>query len=91
MTIIPTSIPEVLIIEPKIFGDERGFFFESYNERNWRELTGQNVNFVQHNHSRSATGVLRGDGEKKLEHARRAIRAMGKVAVIKPGNRKHTY
>ena len=60
MTIIPTTIPDVLIIEPKVFGDERGFFFESYNERSWQELTGQKVHFVQHNHSRSAAGVLRG-------------------------------
>lgn len=60
MTIIPTTIPDVLIIEPKVFGDQRGFFFESYNERNWRESTCLDVSFVQHNHSRSATGVLRG-------------------------------
>jgi len=60
MTIIPTSIPEVLILEPKVFGDERGFFFESFNERVWRDLTGLDVSFVQHNHSRSASGVLRG-------------------------------
>ena len=60
MTIVPTTIPDVLIIEPKVFGDERGFFFESFNERQWQELTGLNVRFVQHNHSRSSAGVLRG-------------------------------
>jgi len=60
MTIIPTTIPDVLILEPKVFGDERGFFFESFNERSWRELTGQDARFVQHNHSRSLAGVLRG-------------------------------
>lgn len=60
MTIIPTTIPDVLIIEPKVFGDERGFFFESFNERVWRELTGLDVRFVQHNHSRSVGNVLRG-------------------------------
>lgn len=60
MTIIPTSIPDVLIIEPKVFGDERGFFFESFNERVWRDLTGLDSRFVQHNHSRSTAGVLRG-------------------------------
>lgn len=60
MTITPTSIPDVLILEPKVFGDERGFFFESFNERTWRELTGLDARFVQHNHSRSAAGVLRG-------------------------------
>ncbi|HEY3308546.1 MAG TPA: dTDP-4-dehydrorhamnose 3,5-epimerase [Desulfuromonadaceae bacterium] len=60
MNIIATSIPDVLIIEPKVFGDERGFFYESYNERLWQEKTGQQVCFVQHNHSCSAGGVLRG-------------------------------
>lgn len=60
MNIIPSSIPDVLIIEPKVFGDERGFFYESFNERIWRERTGLDVRFVQHNHSRSAGGVLRG-------------------------------
>jgi len=60
MKIITTSIPDVLLIEPRVFGDERGFFFESFNERTWRELTGQDVRFVQHNHSRSQGGVLRG-------------------------------
>jgi dTDP-4-dehydrorhamnose 3,5-epimerase len=60
MNIIPTDIPDVLIIEPKVFGDERGFFFESYNERQWEEKTGLRTLFVQDNHSRSAKGVLRG-------------------------------
>lgn len=60
MQIITTTIPDVLIMEPKVFGDDRGFFFESFNERSWRELTGQDLRFVQHNHSRSSGGVLRG-------------------------------
>lgn len=60
MKIIPTAIPEVLLAEPRVFGDERGFFFESYNERQWREKTGLQLRFVQHNHSRSARHVLRG-------------------------------
>jgi dTDP-4-dehydrorhamnose 3,5-epimerase len=60
MQIIPTTIPQVLIIEPKVFGDERGFFYESFNENRWRELTGVDLHFVQHNHSRSSGGVLRG-------------------------------
>ena len=60
MQIIPTTIPDVLILEPKVFGDERGFFFESFNERAWQKLTGLDIHFVQHNHSRSAGGVLRG-------------------------------
>lgn len=60
MKAIPTEIPDVLILEPRIFGDERGFFFESYNATRFRELTGFNGEFVQDNHSRSAQGVLRG-------------------------------
>ncbi|MDD2271617.1 MAG: dTDP-4-dehydrorhamnose 3,5-epimerase [Desulfuromonadaceae bacterium] len=60
MQIIPTTIPDVLIVEPKVFGDDRGFFFESFNERSWRDLTGVDLRFVQHNHSRSTGGVLRG-------------------------------
>lgn len=60
MQIIPTAIPDVLIIEPKVFGDARGFFFESFNQLAFREATGLDVNFVQDNHSRSARGVLRG-------------------------------
>jgi dTDP-4-dehydrorhamnose 3,5-epimerase len=60
MTIIPTTIPDILIIEPKVFGDARGFFYESFNEREWLAQTGQDYRFVQHNHSRSAGGVLRG-------------------------------
>ncbi len=60
MHIIQTAIPEVLILEPKVFGDERGFFFESFNARAFSEATGLNPNFVQDNHSRSQQGVLRG-------------------------------
>lgn len=60
MNICSTSIPDVKIIEPKVFGDERGFFFESFNHRRWQELTGVTEQFVQHNHSRSAGNVLRG-------------------------------
>lgn len=60
MKVIATAIPEVLIIEPKVFGDERGFFFESFNRRRFAELTGRDVDFVQDNHSRSAKNVLRG-------------------------------
>ena len=53
MKIITTKIPEILIIEPKIFSDERGFFFESFNAKLFAEKTGINTNFVQDNHSRS--------------------------------------
>lgn len=60
MNVIQTCIPEVLIIEPKVFGDERGFFFESFNAKRFSELTGVKNEFVQDNHSRSVKGVLRG-------------------------------
>ena len=60
MKVISTSIPDVLIIEPKVFGDSRGFFFESFNQKNFSRETGLDVKFVQDNHSRSAKGVLRG-------------------------------
>lgn len=60
LNVIRTEIPEVLILEPKVFGDQRGFFFESFNARQFAEATGLNRDFVQDNHSRSARGVLRG-------------------------------
>jgi dTDP-4-dehydrorhamnose 3,5-epimerase len=60
MKATPTAIPEVLVIEPEVFGDARGFFYESWNERAFREATGVDASFVQDNHSRSAHGVLRG-------------------------------
>ena len=60
MMVTPTAIPDVLMVEPKVFGDERGFFFESFNQRAWEEVTGQLVSFVQDNHSHSTKGVLRG-------------------------------
>jgi dTDP-4-dehydrorhamnose 3,5-epimerase len=59
MKVIPTRLPEVLLIEPKVFGDPRGFFFESWNEREF-EHAGIRAHFVQDNHSRSERGVLRG-------------------------------
>ncbi len=60
MNVQPTNIPDVLLIEPKVFGDERGFFFESFNQRQWQQATGLDTVFVQHNHSRSVQNVLRG-------------------------------
>ncbi|MFL6633815.1 MAG: dTDP-4-dehydrorhamnose 3,5-epimerase [Massilia sp.] len=59
-TVTPTAIPDVLVLAPKVFGDARGFFFESYNARDFREATGSDVSFVQDNHSKSVKGVLRG-------------------------------
>ena len=60
MKVTPTRIPDVLIIEPKIFGDDRGFFFESFNKKAFEESAGITADFVQDNHSKSAKGVLRG-------------------------------
>ncbi len=60
LNVTPTALPGVLVLEPKVFGDERGFFLESFNARRFREATGLDVDFVQDNHSRSGRGVLRG-------------------------------
>ncbi|MGC3999873.1 MAG: dTDP-4-dehydrorhamnose 3,5-epimerase [Anaeromyxobacter sp.] len=60
MKITPTAIPDVLVVEPRVFGDARGFFYESFNRRILEEAIGRSLDFVQDNHSRSARGVLRG-------------------------------
>jgi dTDP-4-dehydrorhamnose 3,5-epimerase len=60
MKATPTAIPDLLVIEPKVFGDARGFFYESFNQKAFNVATGLNLNFVQDNHSRSTMGVLRG-------------------------------
>jgi dTDP-4-dehydrorhamnose 3,5-epimerase len=60
LNLIHTAIPDVLIIEPKVFGDKRGFFFESFNRRQFSSLIGRDLDFVQDNHSRSEKNVLRG-------------------------------
>ena len=60
MIVVPTEILDVLIIEPKVFGDDRGFFLESFNQSKFSESTQLNVSFVQDNHSRSVRNVLRG-------------------------------
>jgi dTDP-4-dehydrorhamnose 3,5-epimerase len=60
MNVIATSIPEVLLVEPKVFGDQRGYFYESFSQRRWKEVTGLDTVFVQDNHSLSARNVLRG-------------------------------
>lgn len=79
MKAISTSIPEVLVIEPKVFGDERGFFFESFNQGQFEALTGLSVNFVQDNHSASSRGVLRG------LHFQRDPMAQGKLVRVVRG------
>lgn len=60
MKVTPTRIPDVLIIEPRVFGDARGFFLESFNQKAFNEAIGQELGFVQDNHSRSSRSVLRG-------------------------------
>jgi dTDP-4-dehydrorhamnose 3,5-epimerase len=60
ITVTPTAIPDVLVIEPKVFGDDRGWFFESFNEKDFSTAVGHSVTFVQDNHSSSKKGVLRG-------------------------------
>jgi dTDP-4-dehydrorhamnose 3,5-epimerase len=76
MNIIATDIPDVLIIEPKLFGDSRGFFFESFNAREFARLTGFDAHFVQDNHSRSQRGVLRGL-HYQIDNRRRALHPLG--------------
>lgn len=60
MQIVTTKIPDVLIIEPRVFGDDRGFFYESFNKKKFADVSGITAEFVQDNHSKSAKGVLRG-------------------------------
>jgi dTDP-4-dehydrorhamnose 3,5-epimerase len=67
-TVTPTKIPDVLILQPQVFGDARGFFFESFNARDFAQATGLGMAFVQDNHSKSARGVLRGL-HYQIEHA----------------------
>jgi dTDP-4-dehydrorhamnose 3,5-epimerase len=80
MKITTTAIEGVLILEPRVFGDERGFFFESFNQRTFNEAVGHPVDFVQDNHSRSARGVLRG------LHFQRAPHAQGKLVRVTQGS-----
>jgi dTDP-4-dehydrorhamnose 3,5-epimerase len=80
MNVIPTILPEVLILEPKVHTDTRGFFLESYNERALDEALGQRVRFVQDNHSRSTYGVLRG------LHYQLAPHAQGKLVRVTAGS-----
>ena len=79
MRVTETKIPGLLIIEPKVFGDERGFFFESFNENAFRMATGTNVTFVQDNHSKSTQGVLRG------LHYQLPPKAQGKLVRVVQG------
>ncbi|EOI2493624.1 MULTISPECIES: dTDP-4-dehydrorhamnose 3,5-epimerase [Enterobacter] len=69
MNFIKTEIPEVLIFEPTVFGDERGFFMESFNQKKFEDAVGQQIDFVQDNHSKSSKGVLRGLHYQKEPYA----------------------
>lgn len=80
--VTPTAIPDVLILEPKVFGDARGFFFESYSEQDFKQATGLDVKFVQDNHSRSAKGVLRGLHYQLPPHAQGKLVRCARGAVF---------
>lgn len=80
LKVTSTAIPGVLILEPRVFGDERGFFLESFNQKSFNEATGLDVQFVQDNHSRSAKGVLRG------LHFQRPPHAQGKLVRVVRGS-----
>ena len=79
MHVIPTKIPDLLIVEPKVFGDDRGFFYESFNQKDFCEVIGQKVDFVQDNHSKSAKNVLRG------LHYQVSPKAQGKLVRVVQG------
>lgn len=79
LTITPTALPEVLLVEPRCFGDARGFFMESWNQQRFDAAVGREVRFVQDNHSRSARGVLRG------LHFQRAPRGQAKLVRVTSG------
>ena len=79
MKVTPLSIPDVLLIEPQVYGDDRGFFFESFNQNKFEEVIGKKINFVQDNHSKSIKGVLRG------LHYQLAPKAQGKLVRVIQG------
>jgi dTDP-4-dehydrorhamnose 3,5-epimerase len=79
MKVTPTALADVWLIEPKVFGDARGFFFESYNRQTFNAATGLNIDFVQDNHSKSTRGVLRG------LHYQLPPRAQGKLVRVVQG------
>ena len=79
MKVTPLSIPDVLLIEPQVFGDDRGFFFESFNQNKFEAAIGKKINFVQDNHSKSIKGVLRG------LHYQLTPKAQGKLVRVIQG------
>jgi dTDP-4-dehydrorhamnose 3,5-epimerase len=82
MKVTPLAIPDVLLIEPKVFGDERGFFFESFNQQAFNEATGTSHQFVQDNHSHSSRGVLRGLHYQLPPHAQGKLVRVVRGAVF---------
>lgn len=91
MKVTPSAISGVLLIEPKVIGDQRGFFFESFNQKAFNEATGLDVNFVQDNHSRSAKGVLRGMHYQVQQPQAKLVRVVrGAVFDVAVDLRKHS-
>jgi len=91
MNVTPTTIPDVLLLEPKVFGDSRGFFFESFNQRAFEAAIGGPAHFVQDNHSRSGRGVLRGLHYQVEQPQGKLVRVVAGavfdvVADIRPGS-----
>jgi dTDP-4-dehydrorhamnose 3,5-epimerase len=91
MNKIETDLPGVFIIEPKVFGDQRGFFFESFNQQEWEKTTGLKTRFVQDNHSRSVKGVLRGLHYQVEQMQGKLVRVVvGEVFDVAVDVRKHS-
>lgn len=91
MNFITTTIPDLLILEPKVFGDERGFFYESFNQNRFDDIVGREVNFVQDNHSRSIKGVLRGLHYQVQQPQGKLVRVVeGTVFDVAVDLRKHS-
>lgn len=91
MKVLPTSIPDVLILEPQVYGDARGFFFESYNQRDFAEATGLKPVFVQDSHSRSASNVIRGLHYQIRQPQGKLVRVIvGEVFDVAVDLRKHS-
>jgi len=88
---IETDLPGVFIVEPKVFGDQRGFFFESFNQKEWEGATGLKTRFVQDNHSRSVKGVLRGLHYQVEQVQAKLVRVVvGEVFDVAVDVRKHS-
>lgn len=91
MKVTPTALPEVLIVEPRVFGDARGFFYESFNQAAFDAATGTSHTFVQDNHSRSSRGVLRGLHYQIQQAQGKLVRVVrGSVFDVAVDVRKHS-